>query len=78
MVDIGTKEQWDAYLEGYRKFNQWEEEHWHEHVMPPEQALKWMSSAYKLLSPESHEWARKGRDWRGFSQLMKTLELLRV
>lgn len=77
-MDIGTKEQWDAYLEGYRKFNAWEEEHFLEYVVPGEQALKLFSDAYDALSPASLEWALIDRDERGFSELLKTLGLLRV
>ena len=66
------------YFDSLRLLGELQEKHWHEHVMPPEEALKWMASAYELVSPESHEWARKDRDGRGFSELMKTLELLRV
>ena len=66
------------YFDGLRLLGELQEQHWHEDVLPPEEALKWLSSAYNMVSAESREWARKGRDWRGFSDLIKALELLRV
>jgi hypothetical protein len=66
------------YFESLRLMGELQEKHWHERVLPPEEALKWMASAYDFVSPASHEWARKDRDWRGFSELLKALALLRV
>jgi hypothetical protein len=77
MIDLGTKEQWDAYLEGYRKFNEWEEEHWREWSLPPQQALDLISGVYRSLSPEAIARA-ENPDWTGFSTLVKTWALLRV
>ena len=66
------------YFDGLRLLGELQEKHWHEDAPPPEQALQFMSSAYAMLSPESREWAREDRDWRGFSELLKQLSLLRV
>jgi hypothetical protein len=66
------------YFDGLRLLGELQEKHWVEDVLPPAEALNWLSSAYNMLSPESHEWARKDRDWRGFSELLKALSLLRV
>jgi hypothetical protein len=77
MVDIGTKEQWDAYIEGYRRFNEWEEEHWREWSLPPQEALELISGVYRSLSPEAIARA-ENPDWTGFSRLMKTWSLIRA
>lgn len=75
--NIGLKEQWDAYLEGYRKFNAWEDEHAREWRLPPQQALDVISAMYRSLNPEAIARA-ENPDWTGFSKLLKIWALLRV
>lgn len=76
MSSIGTKEEWDAYLEGYRKFNAWEAEHRRDNHMPFDQALDWISSFRRALPADTIAYA-ESRDTSGFSNLLKLLALIR-
>jgi hypothetical protein len=77
MSSVGTKEEWEAYLERFRKHNAWEEQHRAEYVLPFDEALEWLSNFRATLSPETIAYAEK-RDATGFSELLKTLALIRV
>lgn len=77
MSSVGTKEQWEAYLEGFRKYNAWEEQHRAEYVLPFDEALDWLSSFRRMLPAETIAYA-EDRDAIGFSTLLKTLALIRV
>jgi hypothetical protein len=73
MIDQSTI----AYFESLRRLGELQEEHWEDDILPFDQALEVLASARAILPPEpfdEEEWA----DVSGFSNLLKTLELLRV
>lgn len=71
MSSMGTKEEWLAYLERYRRYNEWEARN--PHRMEPEQALLAISDLYDLL-PESSR--HRSHDPEGLRYMMSCLSAL--
>lgn len=68
---MGTKEEWLAYLERYRRYNEWEKRN--PHRMEPEAALLAISNLYDFLPEASRH---RDDDHEGMRYMMSCLSVL--
>lgn len=73
---MGTREEWEAYLERMRRFNEWEEANRRDET--PEEAFAAVSGLYRLMHTLNPEWLNENEDpgYEGARYMMSCLSLL--